>query len=292
MKEIVKREGEIVLGIENLDAYLNALKEFQKKIFSQLGEEDYKLPYDNAPQKILTFSGARKLGKILRASVEVSGEDYIYQDNEIFAVKIKLRVSLPNGDYIDAIGICGYDEDSVWVKDKATKKKIAKQPIAKLVAIAYKRAYVKAIKLLLGLPDFADELLEEEEKESIVEEIKQKERNFNVSDKQLEFFSDLFIKRHLSKSLAVKIIERLIDLYQSNQLDTQAMSSAIDYLTKYKKKEDWDKDWGNENHIAVKLNMLYKFLDLIGRKYIIDRLNLDNVNEGQVEKSIDEEFPF
>jgi len=280
MSDIIKKEGEIALGLEKLDAYLTAIKEWQKKLFQQLDNYDYREPYEGADMKILTFSGARKLGKILRVNVEIKSEEFIMKGDEIWGVKVVLRTTLPNGDSVETIGYCGYDEKSMLTRD-------GKKPVSRLQSIAYKRAFVQAIRIHLGLPDFAEETIGDvaQDEEVEKEEVKNEVKRYDISDKQLIFLVDLFIKRHLTKELAFKIINRLIELAKSGQLTSQSVSSAIDYLTKYKKPDNWKVSWGDmeEGEIfATKFGLVEEFLNLIGKSDLVKQLKMDLKGEDEI----------
>lgn len=278
MSEIIKKEnleGYIALGLEKLDAYLETLKEWQKRLFQQLDKNDYKEPFAGSDVKILTKTGARKLGKILKVSTEIKNEEFLRDANgNVLGYKVLLRVSLPNGDFIETTGYYGYDDASALIKDKRTGEVIGKKSVYHLINMAYKRAYVEAIKYLLGLPGSVDEMLEDEEEASEIVASK-----IDVSKKQVEFFADLYMKRHLTKQTAEKVIDRLMYLINSGKLDTQTMSNAIDFLTKYQKNtEEFNKSWEGMTLAQImqyKGKLLMKFLQAVNMVDVAKNLMID-----------------
>jgi len=270
-----------VVNLEKLDEYLNTLKVIQDKILQQLEEGiDYGRPYEKSQQKILYFAGARKLAKVMRVSVEIKVDETIEKDGDIWGRKVILRMSLPNGDYVESFGVCSYDEPASWNKDKENPLQRYKKPFYIISQLAYKRAYVNGIKMLLGLPDFLDVELEQSKKEDI--EPKVNERSDEATDKQLIFMADLYLKRHLTREVAEKFIARLNEhINKTGYLTKDVISGAIEYLTKLQKTtpEVVKESWGETNDLMIfdkKLRLLQTVFDKIKKHYILLELGGQN----------------
>jgi hypothetical protein len=279
MEDKIVKFGE-VLNLEKLDEYLNTLKAIQDRILQQLEEGiDYGKPFEKSTQKILYFAGARKLAKVMRVSVEIKVDETIEKGGDIWGRKVILRMSLPNGDFVESFGVCSYDEPASWNRDKENPSQRYKKPFYIISQLAYKRAYVNGIKMLLGLPDFLDVELEQSEKgEDVSYDVEPVVKSDEASDKQLTFMADLFLKRHLTMEVSYKFINRLKEhIANKGYLTKDVVSSAIEYLTKLQKTDPSvvRESWNETNDLMIfdkKLKLLQDIFDRIKKRSILVEL--------------------
>ncbi|MEM2174101.1 MAG: hypothetical protein QXI58_00550 [Candidatus Micrarchaeia archaeon] len=209
MAELPEKQQErgIIFDTTAFGHFLDQYEQMISLLMTRLTEGiDYGLPFPQAKKKVLLLSGAQKLAAFFGLNVALESKNYIYKNEEIWGVEVKLKVYRENRT-IEVIASASYDE-----------KAFETRPLHHLLSIAYKRAFVKGVIIYLGL---SSSFLEEAEAEVEVEEVEVKPGiNENMIKKVYETASLVGISKEMVDQMVKKkfnkqISELTVDEYNS-----------------------------------------------------------------------------